>query len=420
MRAAALITAFLLPAALGAQQTIQLPARDKTLSDKIPVLFTVGREEGEDWEILSGVRAVAFDARDNLYLLDANNYRVLVFDGKGKFIRKISGHGEGPGELMTPTGMTVMTDGTIVVSDGGRRAYSLFNSDGVFLRNVPYAPNEGVGGRPGVAATADMWMDGLHTHPKYGMVAAITPMADRSRGLGAPTGERKVSVRWIDFADSGAPPVNLYQFTIPSITPRVKELPGGGASVTMQPEYWTPAYTFEMLPNGGVALAEEATYRIRVLNAAGKVERIIERPIAARKGSEKDREAFIKQRRDGVRQGGMMRGRNGSASAAPPPAQAIASLEEEMRRNATWRDVIPVLRRVSADPQGRIWVARTPVDFGSFGPVDVLRADGAYIGTIAKATLPAAVSKSGRAAFVEFDELGVEHVAVKQVPAGWK
>src|SRR5262245_39394215 len=130
LRAGLLILAVSSAATLSAQQTVQLPARDRILTDKVPVVFTVGREEGEDWEILSGVRAVAFDAHDNLYLLDANNFRVLVFDAKGKFVRKISGHGEGPGELMTPTGMTVMTDGTIVISDGGRRAYSLFKNDG--------------------------------------------------------------------------------------------------------------------------------------------------------------------------------------------------------------------------------------------------------------------------------------------------
>jgi hypothetical protein len=413
------LLALVVPAALIAQQTVQLPARDRALSEKIPVLFTVGREEGEDWEILSGVRAAAFDARDNLYLLDANNFRVLVFDPKGKFIRKIAGHGEGPGELMVPTGMTVMTDGTIVVSDGGRRAFSLFRSDGTFLRNAPYPEHEGVGGRPTVAATSDMWMDGLHAHPRSGVVAQITPLPDRGRGLGAPTGERKVSVRWIDLGATTAPSVNLYQFTLPSITRRVQELPGGGASVTMQPTLWTPANTFDMLPSGGVAVADEVGYRIKVLSAAGKIERVLERAIAPRKGTTHDKETFLKRRRENAQQGGMQRGRNGSVSAAPPPAQALASAEE-MMRNATWRDVIPVLRRVSTDPQGRIWVARTPVDFGASGPVDLLRADGTYFGTMSNATLPAAVSRSGRAAFVEFDELGVEHVAVKQLPAAWK
>jgi hypothetical protein len=414
------LLALVVPAALIAQQTVQLPARDKTLSVKIPVLFTVGREEGADWEILSGVRAAAFDARDKLYLLDANNFRVLVFDANGKFVRKIAGHGEGPGELMVPTGMTVMADGTIVISDGGRRAFSFFKSDGTFLRNAPYPDNEGVGGRPSVAATTDMWMDGLHAHPRSGIVAQIAPNPNRGRGLGAPTGERKVFVRWIDFAATAAPPVNLYQFTLPSITPRVQELSGGGASVTMQPTFWAPAYTFGLLPAGELVVADEAGYRIKVLSGTGKVERILERAIAPRKGTLQDKERFIKRRRENALQtGGTQRVRSGGASTAPPPAQALASAEE-MMRNATWRDVIPVLRRVSTDPQSRIWVARTPVDFGSLGPVDLVRADGAYIGTLSNASLPAAVSKTGRAAFVEFDDLGVEHVAVKQLPATWK
>src|SRR5688572_1761398 len=109
---------------------IQLPARDKLLTEKPSVVFSVGKEDGEHWEILSGVRWVAFDARDHLYVLDGGNHRVLVFDANGRFVRSISQKGQGPGELMAPTGMTVTTDGTIVVSDGGRRAYSLFNREG--------------------------------------------------------------------------------------------------------------------------------------------------------------------------------------------------------------------------------------------------------------------------------------------------
>ena len=421
-RAALHLLALALPATLIAQHTVQLPGQDKVLTDKMPALFSVGREDGEEWEIFSGVRAAAFDARDNLYLLDANNFRVLVFDANGKFVRRIARKGGGPGELMVPTGMTVMTDGTIVVSDGGRHTYSLFRSDGTFLRNVAYPVGEGVGGRPSVAATTDMWMDGLHPHPRNGIVAQISPLRNPGRAMGEPTGERKAFVRWIDLEESAKPSVDLYTFTLPSITPRVQPLADGGASVTMQPTLWTPAYTFEMLPNGGVVLADEAEYRIKVLSAAGKVERIIERPIAPRKGTTRDKEVFIKERREKALQaGGMQRGQTvtGGATAAGPPPTAFASAEE-MMRNATWRDVIPVLRRVSADPQGRIWVARTPVDFGVRGPVDLLTTAGAYVGTLSSAMLPAAVSKSGRAAFIEVDDLGVERVAVRQLPAAWK
>jgi hypothetical protein len=63
-------------------------------------------------------------------VLDSNNYRVLVFDNAGKLVRRIGQRGAGPGELMVPTGLTVMVDGTLVVSDGGRHAYSLFGRAG--------------------------------------------------------------------------------------------------------------------------------------------------------------------------------------------------------------------------------------------------------------------------------------------------
>src|SRR5688572_1248692 len=95
--------ALIAPVTLAAQQRVQLPARDKILSEKPAVVYSIGKEEGADWEILSGVRSVAFDARDNLYVLDGNNYRVLVFDATGKYVRSISRQGEGPGELMAPT-----------------------------------------------------------------------------------------------------------------------------------------------------------------------------------------------------------------------------------------------------------------------------------------------------------------------------
>ena len=109
-RAWPLLIALLAPAALTAQQKVKLPARDRMLTEKPAVVYTIGREEGEEWEMLSGVLAVAFDARDQLYVLDSNNHRVLVFDVAGKFVRRISQRGQGPGELMAPTGLAVMTE----------------------------------------------------------------------------------------------------------------------------------------------------------------------------------------------------------------------------------------------------------------------------------------------------------------------
>ena len=46
-------------APIAAQQAVNLPARDKALTEKPATLFTYGKEEGANHELLAGVRAVA-------------------------------------------------------------------------------------------------------------------------------------------------------------------------------------------------------------------------------------------------------------------------------------------------------------------------------------------------------------------------
>ena len=68
MAALALCTA--VPAPLFAQEVIDLPARDRTLSAEFQEVFRVGVLDGESWEMLGTVRHAGFDANGNLYLVD--------------------------------------------------------------------------------------------------------------------------------------------------------------------------------------------------------------------------------------------------------------------------------------------------------------------------------------------------------------
>jgi hypothetical protein len=410
---AGLALGLLLPLRGGAgQQTIQLPARDRILAEKPQLLFTIGAEEGEHWELLSGVRALAFDAHERLYVLDSKNFRVLVFDSAGKFVRQVGKKGDGPGELMLPTGMTVMTDGRLVVSDVGRRAYSLFSSDGRFLTNYLWGDGDGPSGREG----------GMRAHPRSGVIAPMFRPRPRPEAPGARTGERRVPVLWVDFPATGSSATHvgqLYEFVLPAITRKVEALAGGGSRVTTMQANWSPPMTVDALPDGGIVEAHEARYRLSVLSPTGKVERNIERAIAPRKGTQKDKDAWVKREAEELsRAAGQSRaGPSGPTGGVATPDRAVL---EALVRGATWLEVIPVLRRIATDPQGRIWVGRMPADFGIYGPIDIVRDNGTYIGTILNAVVPAAVSKSGRAGFIERDELGVERVTVKRVPTTWQ
>jgi hypothetical protein len=276
-----IVALLVLPFGTFAQQVVRLPDADKPLAGQARQLFSLGAEDGEDWELFAGVRSVAFDAKDNLYILDANNHRVLVFDANGRFVRKISKKGEGPGELMSPVSMTIAPDGNIVISDLGRRTLSIFKPDGSFVKNVPFPEGHMPGlGDVNVATP-------LQAHPRAGVIARSSPlMMIRPGANGGPPplpGERTTEFNWYDLAG------NSTQLGLVKQPPPKTESSDAGSTgtqrrftVRMQTPNFEAPVVFGVLPNGGIALAHNVSYRVELKDATGKTERVIERPSIAR------------------------------------------------------------------------------------------------------------------------------------------
>ncbi len=80
---------------------------------------------------------------------------------------------------------------------------------------------------------------------------------------------------------------------------------------------------------------------------------------------------------------------------------------------------IPVLRSLSTTWEGRIWVQRRVDEPGSTGLIDVVTADGQYVGTFATdaTRIPEAFGPNGLAAFIELDGFDVASVVVRRLPA---
>ncbi len=418
---------FALPLAVGAQESIKLPDRDKALAGQATQLFALGAEDGEEWELLAGVRGVAFDAKDNLYILDGNNFRVLVFDANGKFVRKISKKGEGPGELMGPVGMTITADGNIVISDLGRRAFSIFRPDGAFVKNVLFPEGQMPGMGDVHSATA------LQAHPRSGVIARSNPLIVLGSGggrAGPPSmnGERSTEFNFYDLTSGKETAIRSVK-----LPPAKTETSDAGSTSTqrrftvrMQRPNFEPPTAFGVLPNGGIAIAHDVGYRVELVSPAGKVERVIERPaIEPRKVTDRDKRLAIERQREAMKSGaagGMQirvgAGGGSSFSMGGPPGD-LPSVDK-MLEDAIFMDSIPVVRRLETDPLGRIWIGRTANDLGPRGPVDLVATDGRYIGTLPNEIIPNAVSRSGRAAYIQRDDLGVEHVVVKKLPPTWQ
>ena len=80
---------------------------------------------------------------------------------------------------------------------------------------------------------------------------------------------------------------------------------------------------------------------------------------------------------------------------------------------------IPVVVKLKTSWEGRIWVMRQGEGLLDDGPIDVLTADGGYIGTYGAGStpMPDAFGPDGLAAFIELDEMDVARVVVRRLPA---
>jgi len=405
---ALILTLVAVPAA--AQQVVRLPAQDRLLGGRITTVFGVGTVEGRRWEMLNNAEAAVFDRADNLYVLDRGNARVLMFDRAGRFVRQLGHKGGGPGELEVPVGLTVLADGSVAVLDVAHQNVTLFGRDGRFQRTVAWRPEWGLPERE------------IQAEPRGGVITMLRPGLFPGAGRVTAAPQNRMLAR-VSLAGAGAAETLL---PVPdnAITESRVDNTGGGQRVNfrmMGPPEFAPVTRWGVLPGGAIALTHTQLYTVKVLDARGRVVRLLQRPVPVRRPTERDRERARQRVRERMQSGrGMIvvtRGGPGGGGSAPPP---ISREQIEQRvRELQFADTMRTIQGMIVTPSGKIWVERTPPEVGDAGPIDLLTADGRYLGTLRGTQLPAAVSATGRAAYFLRDENEVERVVVRQLPAGW-
>jgi hypothetical protein len=403
-----------------AQQVVTLPRKQEILKEAPTPLWSVGKEEGESWELLSNVSAAAFDRQGNLHVLDAGNHRVLVFDPRGRFLRQIGKEGQGPGEISFAMSMTVLPDGRVVVFDIGRSAYSLFKPDGEFIEQRT----------AGEYVPAALGSGGLQASPIGGVVTRV--MQAFTMRPGEAPGPRKGFILHdaLSGDEAGRKPLHAYDMPAPKFGARGGNRPRLAIS---SPRVFEPQIAHGVLPDGGIALNDSVTYAIRTTDAQGRIVRTIRRDVTVRKATDKDREAAREQRRRALSgEGGsgaptvLMAvnahggGAGTSFSFGGGGPQMTAEQIEEQVEAMEFAEVIPLVQGLSTDLVGRIWVERWPNEPGEIPDIELVTAEGRYIGTLRGMRRPAAVNADGSlGAWIERDEMDVERVIVRRLPASW-
>ena len=399
---------FLAGAPAWGQQIVRGPTQDRPLTGSPEMLYAVGAEEGEPWETFGNVAAVSFDRQGNLYVLDRDNGRVNVFGPDGSYQRMISQKGEGPGELVFPMAMTVTGDGRLVVHDMGSQGLSVFTREGEFVETV----------RPQFS-TMGMGANRVTAYPKGGVLMQGSQMSGALDG-GPPVLSDSVPI-FLQPLGAGDATV-LYRAPVAKMEVRTSGTANARTVNVSSPPRFSPEVYWAPLADGRLAVVHGTEYAVNVARADGTVGWVLTRPIEPRPVEEADREAERERTRERMASGaGMMmvsvdNGRRSVSSGGGAPPEQIQAAVDRL----TFAETMPVVRGLRTDLDGRFWIRRDAGPGEDEPRIDLLAANGGYFGTLNGVAMPDAFGPDGRVAYIEENELGVQQVVVRRIPAAWR
>ena len=383
-----------------AQEIIELTGEDRWLEAGFEELYRLGTMTGEDWEQFGNVAGVAFDGAGNLHVLDDQSDRVFVVGADGRLIRELGGKGGGPGEFVDAVAMTVMADGRVVVADLSRRGYHLFGPDGEFQRMVRMAGNPPVTtvgffralpGADAIIRVPTLARQALFTGDAFSgpLVLPSTHVVVRESLTGEETETDTVSRPWL-------PPINFEDLS------ETRQRNYAPMPTRLLPAF-SPGLHLGMLPDGRLAFSDSSAYAVKIVEPGRGVMRILTRPLYPEPMSGR----VIRAERDRL-----LRQLEATAVPGVVPTRGGRRIED-----MEFADEIPVVRGLGTTWDGQIWVLRYAEDPFADGPIDVLTADGRYLGSYPAGVtgLPTAFGPDGLVAYVDTNELGVETVVVKRV-----
>lgn len=376
--------------AAGAAGTLDGP--DMIVNAVTEEVFTIGSVVGDRWDTFGRVGAVQFDARGNLHVFDSLEDHILVVGPDGSPIRTVGGQGDGPGEFGSATRPIVARDGSYTVLGSSR--IDLFDPGGDFVRRITLDPMT-----TGIVVASMALPDGRL------VTSRILRFDDDEQ---PEEGGRPIHL----FPMDGAGPELLYTaWELPvedDNEPTVSGSAASGMRMTMAAgRAFEPRLDYDVLTDGRLALMDSVGYRVKLIGPDGSVSGMIERPIAPLPVDgeimEAARERFREQRTDFL------------ARLRDMPMQ----IEREGAESLTFAEEVPVLWSLKADWEDRIWLERRDPMGAGGGPIDIVTADGDYIGTLAPDGLrtPSAFGPDGLMAFIESDALDVQTVRVVRLVA---
>ncbi|MYA63156.1 MAG: hypothetical protein F4139_00615 [Gemmatimonadetes bacterium] len=362
---------------------------DLALALAADTVFIVGESPVDS--MLTQVNSLGFDQLGNLHLYDSEQARLTTWNSEGRFVREVGRRGEGPGEFRLPRHSYAFPDGRVMVLDIAVPGLWVFNPDGRYTGTVRLSTG---GGRPVPGQQSVLAGDRLVGVDDYWM----SRRQDREDNKGVP-------LFTYAFAADSIESAPYYTAWGP---------PPSQSGLTMLPRVRIAGFS-----DGRVAVADSVGYRIKVLSRDGEVANVVERAIKPFPLTEIAMEAERERRRGGT---SARQVRNAVKDIETLLGVSIPDVNPEKVNeeflagveNLSFASEVPVVRGIGVDWAGRMWITRSDVT-GADGPIDLMEADGRYVGTLFNSQRPDAFGPGGLVAYIIEHELGTHAVVVARV-----
>lgn len=390
-------------------------AQDRPLAADFREVYRAGGLSAPDWAQFAGRGSASFDGSGNLHILDSGNYRVVVIDQQGRFVKTIGRAGEGPGEFGFIFRLVVWRDGRLAVQDLQRNAIHVFGPDGEFDHSLTIPTQVSL-----TSIRPDPNGDALYAKGS----SSTSPIRE---ALAEMVGESLTDTEEIDEFSIGRIDLTADAFAVDLVLQAwhvTREDPGEKVSaedLLSDPSsimstalssgqdrlFFEPTLRWDILPYGLIAYADSSAYAIKVVTPGGPVVDVIRRPIEPEAVSRRLRSAAIER----------------EISELSRTFERIeGGMPDDVRERIEEREFYPevaVIREIRSTWEGGLWIRRPGEEpWDNQGPIDVFGPDRQYVGTFAADTigLPRAFGPDGLVAYWEVDELDVPTIVVRRLP----
>ncbi|GAC1539182.1 MAG: TIGR03663 family protein [Herpetosiphon sp.] len=138
----------------------------KSTPDVATVPLSVVRNEGSGQ--LNGPRGIVIDAKNNLYIADALNHRIVVYDNTGKQIRAFGSRGQANNQFNEPSGVAFDGAGNLYVADTWNSRVVKLKDDGTFIASWGSGTDDFGNGRRATDTKGDATKNREHPLNFYG------------------------------------------------------------------------------------------------------------------------------------------------------------------------------------------------------------------------------------------------------------